>query len=812
MKKIPISKATGWRQFVIVIMIGLLAACSGDDGKQGPAGPQGPEGPEGPQGPAGENIGTIEASALNFEVTGVTGGSSPVINFMVTNEKGEAFSGIGDSDLRFNISKLIPVINGEPARWQNYIVGARSGGMAASQERNRSGSLWGTFTNNENGTYSYAFATDLAAADCPDPCTDHEGKPMDLSYQATYTHRISIQQGNRDLPLVNFVYDYVPDGSDVSMMREITKTENCNACHDRIAVHGTRFETKLCVTCHNPGTWNGDDEYTADLGPMVHAIHSGANLPSVKAGGSIVIRGHDFSDVVYPQDIRNCTKCHDGDDADTPQGHAWQTPSMMACGSCHDDIDFSKDGAVEAGGHSGGVVTDNSECTTCHAPDRIAGSVPNSHLIPDKVARAYFQYNILEICGTPADQDPVCAPGSSPTMKFSVTDPSGAETHAYGNAYNIRSDSPDPEFSTGAASFNALIAWTTKDYTNEGGSGSRPSRADSINLRTAAGVTDNTDGTFTVDGAASGVVVPAAATGSGAIALEGHPIHLDKDGAYTVRVPVNSEVDYFAITDTEPMPRRQVVDVPTKCDRCHDVLNLHGSNRNNNGQLCVMCHNPTGTDISRRPKDGVTGLPDIMATVDGKQESTIDFKYIIHAIHAGAQTTYDGDEAHGFREKGLVVYGYGGGEHDYSHVRFPGVLSKCETCHLEDTYTLADRSDDGGANWMMPSFNGIVGTVVHSHPNAASDGSDLAAMLADQTDDYHLSPTVSVCSACHDGALAQQHMTDNNGIFGGPGSEQTVQVANLESCAVCHGPGKVADVKLVHDEAFEGFWNTVIPE
>jgi mono/diheme cytochrome c family protein len=54
-------------------------------------------------------------------------------------------------------------------------------------------------------------------------------------------------------------------------------------------------------------------------------------------------------------------------------------------------------------------------------------------------------------------------------------------------------------------------------------------------------------------------------------------------------------------------------------------------------------------------------------------------------------------------------------------------------------------------------------------------------------------------------------MTDNGAIFGGAGSEQVMQDANIESCAVCHGPGRLADVKLVHDEAFANFLGEIIP-
>jgi len=808
-----------WCRSIVGISVVMLAlAGCGDDGNDGAPGPAGPPGPPGPAAPA-------SATSLTVTIDSVTIASPPVVEFTVTNQDGAGFAGFSDSDLRFNIAKLIPA-SASPhgtSQWQNYIVSASSGGeMRGSQERlhspPRDTDVWGELVNHGDGTYTYTFATDITSAPCPAPCTEADGTPLDLSYQAGFTHRVSIQQGNSDLPLANATYDFVPNGDPVTSERLIVKTANCNECHDKITAHGSRFETNLCVTCHNPGSW-ADADTTVDFKVMIHKIHRAEVEGELLPHNDYAVGSHDFSDVRFPQDSRNCTKCHDGSDPDTPQGNAWQTPNMAACGSCHDDIDFSKDGSgdppVDPTGHPGGIVTDNSECTTCHAENRIAGSVEASHTIPGKAERALFQFNILEICGTAAGSNPTCPPTTNPTVKFSVTDPSGATTHEYGNAYNVRATGTDPEFTSSASSLNVLIAWDTRDYTNEGGTGTRPSRADSINVRTSAAVTDNGDGTFTLDGAAATPVevIPATAAGTGAIAMEGHPAADDGSGTFPVEVAVNSEVSYFAITDSTPQPRRQVVDVPTKCDRCHDVLSVHGSNRNNNGQLCVLCHNPSNTDVSQRPKDATTGLPDASATVDGKQEESIDFKRLIHGVHAASATNFDGTQAHGFREQGLVVYGFRGSVHDFSDLRFPGVLSKCETCHLPDTYTLADRSSDDppGGNWELPAMNGIKGSTVNSFPNALPDGSDFDAQLIDQADDWKYSPIASVCSACHDGALEQAHMTNNGAIFGGAGSEQVVQEGNLEACPVCHGPGKLADVKLVHDQAFQDFLGEIIP-
>ena len=85
---------------------------------------------------------------------------------------------------------------------------------------------------------------------------------------------------------------------------------------------------EYCVTCHNPGSTDSDSGNTVDFKVMIHKIHHGENLPSVQAGGSYIVAGADYSTVVYPQDIRNCTKCH-ANSAATPQGDNWKNVPTM---------------------------------------------------------------------------------------------------------------------------------------------------------------------------------------------------------------------------------------------------------------------------------------------------------------------------------------------------------------------------------------------------------------------------------------------------------------------------------------------------
>jgi OmcA/MtrC family decaheme c-type cytochrome len=722
----------------------LLAGCS-DDGARGAAGAPGVPGPPGPGT-------TSEAQSLTFSVDSISVATPQVIDFTVVNEDGVRFTGLAQGQIRFTVAKLVPGTDGAPTDWQNYInrtetkgAGAWGDGGTAIQGNSESN---GTLVNNLDGTYRYTFANNLTAITTP----------LAVSWQPTLTHRLGVQISGGDLPVANATYDWRPsDGATAGItQRDIVQTASCNECHSKLALHGGgRVEVGLCVTCHNPGTTDANSGNTVDFKVMIHKIHRGEFLPSVEAGGEYAIWGfsdakHDYSEVVYPQDIRNCTKCHDVADAATPQGNNWQdVPSVEACGSCHDDVNFTT--GVNHGPAE--FIVQNGECTVCHSDGGFVGSVADSHAIPDKIVGAKYALNIISATST--------APGQFPVITYEVTDPTNANAR-----YNILSGS-DPVWTN--ASVSILLGWDTRDYHNRGNGGtSAPASAITLNGRAAstgnnAAPTANGDGTFTVTSLRA---VPASITGSGVAGMTTRVgADHDGDGTFGDRVPVKSVVKYFAITDASPVARRSVVDIVNQCDDCHDQLTLHGESRTDEPQLCVICHNPRNTDIGRRPKNG-DGTVNVAATADGRKEQSVDFRRLIHAIH-GAEK----------RENPYVVYGFGNSVHDFSQVGFPGILSNCRACHKADTFTL-------------PLAPGLLASTVDTGNILTNP-----AYLADQTDDQVTTPTSFVCSTCHDSAVAQTHMEQNGGQF----SILVTTVNNsAETCEVCHGPGRIADVVEVH--------------
>jgi len=733
------TRKTGFLAMLVVAAL-VLAGCGGSDGE---------DGKDGADGSWFAVVPVSSADRLDIKIEKVTVSSPPVVTFKVTDGNGLSVAGVTTSQVRFNIARLEKSDMGNPSYWVNYLGPGATERVAANLEEL------------DDGRYQYTFAKDIT---------------KDPNYDASLTHRVAMQISG--FPPTNPVFDFRPDGGAVTTRREIVKIESCNSCHNELALHGGgRVDTKYCVTCHNPGTIDADTGNTVDFKILIHKIHRGEELPSVNGsvtpfipatpyqiigyGGSV----HDYSTVVFPQDIRNCTKCHEAS-AETPQGDNWKTrPSVEACGSCHDDIYFgaAAEPPLRMVAHPGGP-TSNAFCKNCHVDGGDEKwQIDTAHRNPLKDAEGKFQYNIRKVCGTdPEVADPNCVGTPvTPTIEFSVSDPTGG-IHGYGGANSNYDIANDPEFGAGA-SLNILTAWDSSDYTNVDGDGTRPSRANSYslgNLKTNA--VDDGTGNFTISvDPMPGTVL----TGSGGVAMEGHPRGESDPGSgtYDISVPVRGEVAYFGINGDPMVERRVAVDIADKCDNCHDKLSLHGNNRADNAQLCVMCHNPRNTDISQRSGVGI----------DGKLEESIDMKRLIHAIHAA-----DRDE-HGFRENGIVIYGYGGSTNDFSHVRFPGILNDCTTCHNDGTYELSGK-------WEMPLQNGILASTISSGADAA-----------DQTDDLYTTPTAAVCSACHDGALAQEHMV----YLGGAkfSADKATIDGSLETCAICHGPGKIADLNVVHE-------------
>ncbi len=376
-----------------------------------------------------------------------------------------------------------------------------------------------------------------------------------------------------------------------------------------------------------------------------------------------------------------------------------------------------------------------------------------------------FQYRILAVRNT--------SPGEFPEITYSVVNPQTGE------AYDLATDLAWTQVANGSSRLFLQVGWDTRDFTNTdsgsnllaGGRGA----ALPIPVNALEQFMRNGDGTYTV---VSPLPVPTAASGTGIVAMEGHPAGPDPTtGLYTVRVPVKSVYRYFTITDEAVVPRRQVVD-SRKCMVCHRSdgtgvaprLTAHGNNRTEEPQVCVVCHNPNNTDIPFRlsthpkPRIGSYVFP----------EQSIDFKTMIHGIHASAA---------GFRRTALVVIGRNGTIFDASTLeRYPRNPRDCAACHV----------DDGArGTFELPLAPTVLGSTFNTR-SFMPDGT--VEVDTDPTNDVKVTPTAAVCSSCHDRDRAVNHMVQR----GGASFSATAERGTRERCAACHGPGRDKSVRKVH--------------
>jgi OmcA/MtrC family decaheme c-type cytochrome len=733
-----------------------LAACTGGSGDTGPQGPPGPDGPPGGGTPAAPISTANEIIARINRVTILDDGR-PFVEVYLQDERGRPLTGLPAGNIRFVLARLEPAVNGKSSTWHAITrkTEAFPGSPAPTPIDKVTGTgpvnqatteiaTAGTWVDKQSGIFEYTFAKNVK--------TDAE-----IPYDASLPHRVGLEirtspnVAPTNIPANNATYTFTPaTGVQLEQSgREIVDNDTCNACHDNLSFHGgARFDLQYCAMCHESYSFDAQSGNSIDLKVMIHKIHSGETLPSVEAGGHYGIFGFgntftDLGEVVYPQDKRNCSTCHQESDTDTPQASNYRlTVNAEACGSCHDDVNFA------TGENHGGVAATADSCSACHGPTSVVQNgdlrAEKAHLIPEVLAAAKFKYEVLKVANT--------APGQKPTVTIRVVDPTNGNT-----PYDIKA--AGGPFQNSSASLAVDVAFSTRpDYTNTGsgsatattGTPAQPIRIDfKVN-----GVADPAfPGGFV---ATASVAIPASATGSGSALIEGRPaVDVNGDGTLE-RLAVTSVGKDFAITDSAPVAYRQIVDI-AKCNDCHQELTLHGNSRTGNAQLCATCHNPNATDINRR----VAGSS--CETVTGTlNDQAIDLKFMIHSIHAGAGSSYK-------------VCGFGNTGYDFSSVKYPGKINNCEGCHLAGTYYPPDPTT-------------AIATTIDA-------GADRSTPLGDVA----ITPGSAACSSCHVSSQAKIHMELNGGSFSAvKAADSTTPGAPVEACGTCHGAGKTYDVKTEH--------------
>ncbi len=786
-----------------IMALGLAISGCGNDGAQGaegpegPAGPAGPEGPEGPEGPPGGTVpgpgDVVDISnpaleeflvsigdPLVAEITDVTVSSPPVAEFTLETQGGAAVTGLDVESVEFTFVKLVvpsdPTLRSYWVSYVNQFENALPANETASpnvleKALQVANDIGGTLVDNGDGSYEYTFSTDVTNVTSPVP----------VAYEPTLTHRagleLRIDEGdvlNPDNP----TFTFVPVGSAVTETKDIFDTASCNNCHGRLSLHGgARFTAKYCVTCHNAnGTESGtrDQDYaeTLDMANMTHAIHGAAVREALGEAQdpvvdlSYIVYGFgenfanqffsladDFSEVTYPRSIIDCESCHKMS-TETPDGDDWrESVDSLSCGGCHADRllagtpDATTGLSTYAFAHESVGTQEDGACIQCHATGANSAEEAHQNLVAEEMANFAFSIDDAMIMGD-----------GSVEIKFTVSNPTDNST------YDITAASGP--FADPSSRLRFRIAWSTDDYSNHesGEDVGQPLTIDAlVDCNTApppAGFTcsgpDPTDGSFTVTQA---ITLPSSITGdSYGVAMEGRArVDVDMDGS-TNSIPITSQIAFVSIDDPmNPTPRRDIVDVAL-CNNCHGIMTEHGSNRTNNVQVCVTCHNANATDLD----DAGPG-----------NEASVDMKAMIHGIHSSNASFADGDAT-------------------FFEVTYPRPINECSACHLEGTYYPVD-------------------TVVNFRL-ATTTNSSLDA--ADPADDLNTTFNAATCGGCHlrldnpdtpgDDSLGSvttaAHMVQNGSSFvvGQSITGMLDDPTAIETCVTCHGPDKSQDVAAVH--------------
>ncbi len=755
------------------LLCALLAACSGSTGPAGTAGAAGATGATGPPGPTntGSVLNVSTATAITGKITSVSISGPPVVKFQLTDQNGALVQGLPAADLGVAIAQLVPGQNGSSSQWNSYIYssvtpsGCPSGAAACDSTPQTQASVEsataGTLVDNGDGTYQYTFKKDIT-------------KDPNVVYNAALTHRVGFEiRGLAQANNASFTFQPSTGATTGIFSREVVDTATCNGCHTQLSAHGgARVEVQYCVMCHNPGTTDPYSGNSLDMKVMVHKLHTGSSLPTLQTASSTVptpgvgywIVGYmqslnNFNTVVFPQDTRNCTTCHNQAHANLTQAANYSTvPTAEACGACHDDVNFAT-----GANHSSGIVANDSQCTTCHGStstiDNGQLQVITAHVIPEMVFQKQIAYNIIKATNT--------LPGQKPVVQFSVTNPTNGN-----KPWNLVSDEPFAYCTNsnfGEANLSLAIAWSTTDYTNVG-SGVTSEAAEPISAPVTCAATPptaNGDGTYTIT---FPTAIPANVKGSAGILFQGHPAHDFGDGNGAQEIPVPNTVSYSPITDSVAAPRREVA-AAANCDTCHYQLNGHGNNRVDSVQACSFCHNPNATDVVARIGQGIT--PQNPNPTDGLAEQSMDLKVMIHAIHAGAVRAADSGTPY-------LLY-HNGSVHNFSTLGFSGLTNNCLACHDTDTYYPQD-----------PTSSTVLASTVSTYVNGVGNSGP-----AGQT---AVTAATAACSACHQSATEKTHMMQNGGSFTAV-KDANSHVVSTETCVICHGPGAIADVKVVHNVA-----------
>ena len=245
----------------------------------------------------------------------------------------------------------------------------------------------------------------------------------------------------------------------------------------------------------------------------------------------------------------------------------------------------------------------------------------------------------------------------------------------------------------------------------------------------------------------------------------------------TYRDPGNASAD-FLFGDASTLEPREVVTL-ANCNQCHNELHAHGDNRDKITN-CLLCHTSGAEDGNVATSGG--GTPGV----------AIDFKVLIHKIHAGGKlpsvlgvaTNSNGSRNYSATPTPYIVQGFQASLHDYSEFAFPVWPSMLTPMPRDTGYSTLNSTQQGLENTMRSGA--IDCDKCHGDPDG--DGPLPAPAEGDL---IYNQPSRQACGSCHD---------DWNPEYPYVANSQTMPAQrDNAACTECHREsGTALDVRDAH--------------
>ncbi len=677
--------------FLVVLLISVLAACTGAEGQQGGPGSQGAPGVAGPQGAQGA-VGPAGAAGLAGAVgpagppgvpgaTGAQGAAGPA---GAAGPVGAAGKDVPIAAAAREISLALAV--SKPANGTHFVAGEAptltltvkdqqgkafdrandftqlrlmAAGPIETLDTTTAVKLLKTSANRADAIHHYVDLKTNADVQVSGTTLTYKLQAVSDEKPGTYTASVWATSKASDVQQAIATADF--QVATATVQKQIVAKEKCAQCH--LGADSARFyfahsdpraigqagnwaidqaPVVICKTCHN------NEGYSAYVSPAdgttrvpdpivnrVHGIHNGEDLKNPLNTDPKTGVFRFWTEVVFPANVKNCAYCHVDD--------RWNTkPSALACGTCHDAVDF-KTGK----GHEGGAITDdkgnvdNTQCALCHKPDTGLAPIIKVHKVEPAATDTAVTFTL-----SAAANGKFYVAGEKPTVTLSYKDAAGAAvapgtmTEATWNSVRLQVSGPREDTKpvlTSAAAKAAAGTYTGSYAYNDLRVRTDPANEDSRAKRTATGITYQLDdvkglkaGTYTVFAAAR-----KGTTGNSAIAL------------------VNFQVG------TETAEKQ----VATGCVACHGEPAMHGSYPFSLApDICKNCH-----DYQRQ----IAGKSGWSNSNNGFGAAPIARR--VHGVHFGK-----------YLDKPLEVYPRPT-SFDASTIIFPQDVRNCTKCHTAET-------------------------------------------------------------------------------------------------------------------------------